>query len=357
MDFKLPFPITPRPGEEVIAYQGLSRHEGVFVGYNTSDGLMIRVGQESFITVPNFLQIRPKDPFLRKEPCWKDYFDKKNVLQASNEEKKHLDNLLNEIITPGPTYLEFINEIWSRGYETFLVGGGVRDVLNGEHPKDVDLVTTIPFNILTPIVKSMFGDTGFSRSRINGFMSVGKDASNKKDRSIYDPLIDVKNIFSYAPGTNDAQFGANIDYDYKFRDFACNSIYYEPINSFFVDPSGLGINDAKTKKLSLVNDTSKEHPKYKKANISFRFFKFVKKGYQPTDACVKAINEKIKPLMESLGHSHRIGFFRRYFLNNISEELRAERSVAILEVQEMMVAYGFEDVWEKYYSPHLNELV
>ncbi len=350
----LPEPITPRPGERVVAYQGRSRHEGVFLGYNTADELLVKAGEEAYIKISHHLQLRPVDPFMRAKPCWQDYLQEL-AIAATDDEKSRINTLLDRFITPGPSYMELIREIWSRGYETFLVGGGVRDALNGETPKDVDLVTTIPFQLLGPLVTAMFGDDGYSRKPQNGFMSVGLDAAKYNERSVYDPLIDVKNIFTYAPGTNDAQFGSNISHDLKFRDFACNAIYYEPVNGFFIDPSGLGIKDAKTRTLNLVNNTTEEHPRYKKANISFRFFKFVRRGFTPTDECVEGMNSTIKPLFSSIGHVYRISLFKSYFLEaGGSKEVQG---AILVEVRDLMKRYGYGEIWDEFFAKFESDLI
>lgn len=185
-------------------------------------------------------------------------------------------------------------------------------------------------------------------------MSVGFNAGDYENRSIYDPLIDVKNFFSYAPGTRDAQFGANLEFDHKLRDFACNAIYYEPINSFFIDPSGIGISDAEGKQLNLINDTDIEHPKYKKADISFRFFKFVRRGYTPSESCVTTLNAKFKPIFMSIGHAYRLTLFKKYFLK---DSPRDQHEAILVEVEGLMIQYGYQDIWEECFEPFKNEML
>ena len=350
---KIPPSFTPRPGEEVVAYQGKAKFKGKFVGYNTSDGLIIR-SNNNFIVIDNHLMIRPDKPFARAVPCWERYIISEQFIPATHEEKDKLGDLLNQKITPGPSYIEFITEIWSRGYETFLVGGAIRDVINGGAPNDVDMVTTMPLNLLEPLAKSMFGDNGTSRKRENGFMSVGLDAADYKNRNIYDPLIDVKNFFSFAPGTSNAQFGADIDYDYKLRDFACNSIYYEPINEVFIDPSGLGLEDAKAKRLNLVREGDDDHPRYKKAEIAFRYIKFIKRGYSPSDECRLDFNNTILPIFGSVGQSQAIALFKKHFFKGVP---LTDRGEVLVEIKELMFRYDCEVVWSSRYEKFVNDLL
>lgn len=353
MKYNLPNSITPRPGERVVAYQGKSKHEGTFLGYNTADELIIGIDMGSAIVIDNHLKVRPKDCLERSRPCWSGFEDSNDLVKATDAQQKELDTLLSERISPGPSYYEFIYEIWARGYEIFLVGGTVRDVIKGEDAKDVDLVTTMPFNLLGPLVDSMFGFKGYSRSEYNGFMSIGFKAGDRDLRSPFDAFIDLKNVFSYAPGTKEAQFASDLHLDHTLRDFACNSIYYDPINKFFLDPSGCGIRDAKGKKLSFVNNTKVNHPEYRKANIAFRYFKFILRGYTPTEECVVDIATHIKPIVGTISATNKIVLFQKYFMQQSNGMSNEE---LIINVKSVMAEYDFRDIWDKHFEPLIDKI-
>ena len=133
-----------------------------------------------------------------------------------------------------------MSEFHLRGYETFIVGGTVRDIIQGEASYDIDLATTMPLSSSLPLLQSMFGkvhpNPEFGYIRIGGNPASGE------------PFIDVKNFPLYNPGCADVLFGSDLDVDLKYRDFACNSIYYDPFNEAFIDPSGRGVDDALHKK-------------------------------------------------------------------------------------------------------------
>jgi tRNA nucleotidyltransferase/poly(A) polymerase len=78
------------------------------------------------------------------------------VIRPLQQERDALLGLLNRHIPPGPTYLELIEEVWNRGYEIFLVGGTVRDVMAGLKSQDVDMVTSIPLDRAIPLLASMY---------------------------------------------------------------------------------------------------------------------------------------------------------------------------------------------------------
>jgi hypothetical protein len=348
MEMHLPSCATPRPGEPVIFYKHRTRFEGLFQGYNTIDQLLIQSTVGGIVAVDNFLQVRLKSPDQRCEGCWAALPKSRVLVKPTPDERDRLSSLLSQRIVPGPSYLEFITEIWSRGYEIFLVGGTVRDVLNGEHHNDVDLVTTIPFFVLEPLAEAMFGHDGYSRNPNQGFMSVGGGARRpKRAKSTGDPLIDVKNLFLYAPGTGDAVFGANLLIDQKLRDFACNAVYYDPMNEVLIDPSGRGIADAKAKILNIINDHLLEHPTFRKANIPLRFFKFLLRGYEPSPDCIVLLQTQYRALMFALGVVEARAQFYRFILGKVARE---DQSAVFFRTKELMHRYGFDDIWERYYS-------
>lgn len=338
---ELPDCATPRPGEDVVLYQGATRFVGVFHGYDVNDNLLIKHQMGGIIPVKNYIQVRLANPSQRAKACWIDLPECARIEDATLDQKRSFDELLSERLSPGPRYIDFVHEIWARGYEVFLVGGSVRDVLQGESANDVDLVTSMPFGLLESLVTAMFGARGFSRSRNNGFMSVGQNAGNS-DASRRGTTIDLKNFFLFAPGTDRAEFGSDLYFDHRLRDFACNAIYYDPINSRFIDPSGIGIEDAMTRSLNLVNDLTIEHPIYKKASIGIRYFKFIVRGYTPSANCIDGMTLYFKPLVKAMTPLEAELLLRRLILSKSPED----EHIAIIDaVRAHMKQYGFEDVW------------
>ncbi|WP_025141526.1 hypothetical protein [Pedobacter jeongneungensis] len=343
---KLPDCITPRPGEMVVTYTGLTKMEGEFIGYGLSDELLIKnqFGNTTFIN--DYLKVRPKNPLKRQSANWEQFQASGLTIEASVPEVEAFNNILETRIPPGPTYMDLITEVWSRGYEIYLVGGTVRDVINGNTANDVDLVTSMPFKLIIPLIESMYGDRNYSRSPQNGFISVAC-----KDK--YDPSIDLKNFFLFAPGTTSATFGSDLNRDYKIRDFACNSVYYDPINKFYIDPSGRGIVDSKNKIIHIVKDLTAEHPVYNKASVLLRFFKFMNRGYDYTDESLKLIQKEYIPLFSGMGHLKRISTFKTQLLkkNPIHEV-----DDIIQKTRMNMTNCGCEEIWMKFYDAHITEL-
>ncbi|UUV06538.1 hypothetical protein [Ruegeria sp. YS9] len=340
----IPPSLTPRPGEDVVYYRGEIKYSGTFHGYDIYDQPIVK-NSESGSTVPlnDVFSVRPANPGERLAGCYTRCSSQTVIQQASSEEKHKLDLLLNKHIEPGPKYIDLIEEIWQRGYEVFLVGGSVRDVLNGDQANDVDLVSTIPFYILSSIAEAMFGPGGWSRHEKNGFMSIGRNAGVRKARK--GTLIDVKNFFLQAPGTNDAQFGADLDYDHRLRDFSCNAVYYDPLNAVYVDPCGHGIEDAKKKILNVVNDPSLSHPVNRKAHIAMRMFKFMHRTYSPTEDCINTIREIYQPMMDGCKPDEIWNLFYRSILGKVPKE---ERGALFWESKTLIFETGFGEIWDTF---------
>jgi len=121
------------------------------------------------------------------------------------------------------------------GYDTYIVGGAVRDLIVGKTPKDFDIVTSA-----TPSkIKKLFRN-----SRIIG----------RRFRLVHvffgDKIFEVSTFRSICDGSVGNVFGTQ-DEDVQRRDFTINALYYDPIKEHVIDYVG-GFNDIKKKKLRAV---------------------------------------------------------------------------------------------------------
>lgn len=149
-----------------------------------------------------------------------------------------------------PSIIEVIDVLTKAGYDAYIVGGGVRDLMLGLKPKDFDAVT----NATPAQIKAAFG----RRCRIIGrrfelaHVYVGRD------------LIEVatfrappKKEVTSAQGMilRDNNWGT-IEQDFVRRDFSINAMYYEPRKGVILDFCN-AIDDIKNKTLRLLGDPAK----------------------------------------------------------------------------------------------------
>ncbi len=116
------------------------------------------------------------------------------------------------------------------GFDAYIVGGAVRDLIVGKTPKDFDIVTSA-----TPSkIKKLFRN-----SRIIG----------RRFRLVHvffgEKIFEVSTFRSICDGSVGNVFGTQ-DEDVRRRDFSINALYYDPIKEHVVDYVG-GFNDIKKK--------------------------------------------------------------------------------------------------------------
>lgn len=147
--------------------------------------------------------------------------------------------------------LRVLYRLHEAGYDAFLVGGAVRDLLLGGHPKDFDVAT----NATPEDVKKLFRNCRLIGRRfrlahvvygpeiieVATFRGTGEDDGEGGDRHIVDGRIVRDNVW----GT--------IEEDALRRDFRVNALYYD-ISDFSVRDYVGGMQDVENRVLHLIGD-------------------------------------------------------------------------------------------------------
>jgi len=151
-----------------------------------------------------------------------------------------------------PSALKVMHRLHSKGYEAFLVGGGVRDILLGKHPKDFDIST----NAHPEEVHALFKNSRligrrfklvhilFGREMIEvaTFRGQADAQSNKSDthQSEHGMLL------------RDNVYGT-VEEDAIRRDFTVNALYYSAQDFCIYDYLN-GVKDLEARQLRMIGD-------------------------------------------------------------------------------------------------------
>ena len=134
-----------------------------------------------------------------------------------------------------------------KGYQAYLVGGCVRDILLHREPKDWDITT----NAKPEEIQALFSETFYE----NDFGTVGvvTESTNPRTKVIEMTPFREEGKYTNARHPDDIQWADTLDADLKRRDFTINAIAYDPSTNTLVDLHG-GQRDLEKKLLVTVGD-------------------------------------------------------------------------------------------------------
>ena len=146
--------------------------------------------------------------------------------------------------------LKVLYRLHNAGYEAFLVGGGVRDILLGLEPKDFDVAT----NATPEEIRDLFRNSRLIGRRFRlAHVRFGPHIIEVATfRAAHDGNEDGASIAADGRIVRDNVYGAIHD-DVWRRDFTVNALYYDISNFSIVDYVG-GFEDLKAGKLRLIGD-------------------------------------------------------------------------------------------------------
>jgi tRNA nucleotidyltransferase (CCA-adding enzyme) len=139
--------------------------------------------------------------------------------------------------------LQVLRRLRERGFQAFLVGGCVRDMVRGERPKDFDIATDArPDDVQRAFPKTI--PTGIQHGTVT-VLSKGHSVEVTTFRT-EGPYLDARRPSS-------VEFRDDVRDDLARRDFTINAMAYDPIDGTLVDPSG-GQEDLKARIVRCVGD-------------------------------------------------------------------------------------------------------
>lgn len=154
--------------------------------------------------------------------------EKKAVIYTSDEHGINIADVDNEAI-------DIVKKLKSAGFDTYIVGGAVRDLILGKKPKDFDIVSAANPSKIKRI---------FRNSRIIG----------RRFRLVHiyfgQKIYEAATFRSLKDGITGNTFGT-IEEDVLRRDFTMNALFYDPEQQIVIDYVG-GMDDIKKKQVKPV---------------------------------------------------------------------------------------------------------
>ena len=133
------------------------------------------------------------------------------------------------------------------GFEAYLVGGCVRDLLIGREPKDWDITTNAKPEQIQALFKETFYENDF------GTVGVVTESDDPRLKVVEVTPYRIEGKYSDARRPDEVKFSDNLDDDLKRRDFTINAIAYEPESGALVDRHG-GKEDIKRRVIATVGN-------------------------------------------------------------------------------------------------------
>lgn len=237
-----------------------------------------------------------------------------------------------------PAILEVIDTLNKAGYEAYIVGGGVRDLMLGLHPKDFDAVTNA-----TP---SQIRDTFGRRCRIIGrrfelaHVFIGRE------------MIEVATFRAPPKKAQTSAMGmvlrdnawGTIKQDFSRRDFSINAMYYQPLKDTIFDFCH-SYDDIKQQKLKLLGDPVQRFEEDPVRML--RVLRFAAKlGFEIDEAMLKVLVPEMTVLLREVS-PHRL----------YDESQKMFSAGHLTELLPLLIEY---QVWQQLFAdvpPHVSTFI
>lgn len=149
--------------------------------------------------------------------------------------------------------LKVLYKIQEAGYQAYLVGGGVRDVLLGRHPKDFDVATNArPEEIATLFRNSRLIGRRFRLVHVHFGRQIVEVATFRSAPDEKEDDLSLAQASEEGMIVRDNVFGT-LEEDVFRRDFTINALYYRISDFAVIDYVG-GLNDLKAGILRIIGD-------------------------------------------------------------------------------------------------------
>lgn len=209
--------------------------------------------------------------------------------------------------------LKIIEKLNASGFQAYLVGGCIRDLMLGMHPKDFDLTTDAKPQEIRRLFKNCrligrrfrLAHIRFGRELIEVATFRSSAENNQADilRSSRGRIL------------RDNAYGS-IEDDVFRRDFRCNALYYDTVSNYILDYVG-GLKDIKSKRLVMIGNA---HRRLHEDPVRMiRAIRFAAKLNFNIDAQLASSIKKNSGLLESIPAARIFDEFLKLFQSGYAE--------------------------------------
>ncbi len=211
-----------------------------------------------------------------------------------------------------------VKTLQKKGFEAYIVGGCVRDLLIGIIPKDFDLVTNARPRQIKKVIKNAFIIGRRFRLVLvkRGELQMELATFRRNQRS--DDIIEHDEEGEPIP-VGDNFFGSPVE-DAQRRDFTINSLLYDPTSGEVIDHCN-GLADLKERTIRMIGD-----PKTRISEDPIRIFRALRLAYK--------INFSIEPSLKKAIHENA------QLIENSVLPRRREEFIKLLKLKNPAMAFA-----------------
>jgi poly(A) polymerase/tRNA nucleotidyltransferase (CCA-adding enzyme) len=127
---------------------------------------------------------------------------------------------------------ELCETLQKAGFEAYVVGGCVRDLILGREPNDWDITT----NATPEKIQMLFEETFYENTF--GTVGVVTESENPRLKVVEITPYRIESGYSNARHPDEVTFSEKLSDDLKRRDFTINALAYDPLSKTLVDEHG-----------------------------------------------------------------------------------------------------------------------
>lgn len=189
-----------------------------------------------------------------------------------------------------PFAKRIVSSLKEAGFETYLVGGCVRDLLVGIHPKDFDIATSaLPQQIRRKVPNSYIIGRRFQLVLVRRGDSQFEVATFRRN-------VRPEDLEEGLETKGDNYFGT-VEEDAQRRDFTINSMFYDPVLGKVLDHCN-GMADIEARVIRMIGD-----PKERFVEDSIRILRAIRLAHKIDFVLDPALRSAIPECAEVLGKS------------------------------------------------------